>query len=109
MENAAELDCATAHFTNAGYVLDALRDLVPGRVELVSGRITRCFDGLMASDERVQLDDLAMVMEEVDGELTRYEGGNGRNVHIRRLLAHHIHCRVSTSDTLKSVCVSVCE
>lgn len=38
-----------------------------------------------------------MIMQEVDGELARYEGGYGRNVHIRHLFAHHLDGWRSTS------------
>ena len=89
MEDAAELDGATAHLAEAGNVLDALRDLVPGRVELVGGRVAGRFDGRMVRHERVQLDDLAMVVQEVDGELARDIGWDGRDVHVRIALAHH--------------------
>lgn len=52
----------------------------------------------MAGDEWIQLDDFAMAVEEVDCELTRDVGWYGRDVHVLRLLAHHVHGGRSTSS-----------
>lgn len=89
MEAAVELDCTRTHFAHAGYVLDALRDLVPGRVELISLSVARGRDGLVRQHEWVQRDDLGMRMQDVDGQLARDEARDGRDDGEDLLFAKH--------------------
>lgn len=91
MEASVELDCAAAEPANSWYVLNPLRDFVPGRIELVGWRIARRLDGFVACDQRVQLDYFAMALKHVNRELARDEARDRRDARVRRLLFHHIH------------------
>src|SRR5690606_3840099 len=81
METAVEIDLPRPHPAHAGDVLYPLGNLVPRRVELVCGGVAGRGDGLVVEDEGVEGDDLAVGVEDVDGELAgdiaRY-GGDGR-------------------------------
>lgn len=89
VEAAVELDPAPAHLANARDDLDALLDLIPGAVKLVGGGITRRRDGLVAEDKRVEGEDFAVGVEDVNGELSRDEARNGRDEGKSLLLAQH--------------------
>ena len=92
VEDALEADLAAAHPAHAGDVLDALVDLVPDGEELVGGGVFGGGDGVVADDERVQLDDLAVRVQHVDGELARDARGEGRDDGVVRLLGHFFWC-----------------
>ena len=53
MEAAVELDNRGPHLPEARDDLEALRDLIPGRVVLVGLGVARCRDGLVVDNERV--------------------------------------------------------
>lgn len=90
VEAAVELDLAGAQLARAGQELDALLDLVPGAVELVGGGIARRGDWLVAEDERVEGDDFAVGVEDVDGELSRDEARDGRDEGEGLFLTKHL-------------------
>lgn len=79
MEAAVEVDEAGAHLSHARHVLDALGDFVPCAVVFVGGGISWGGDGLVAEDERVEGDDFAVGVEDVDGELAGDEARDGSN------------------------------
>lgn len=79
METAVKGDFPRADLAHARDVLDALGDLIPGAVILVGGGISRGGDSFVAKDERIESDDLAVGVEDVDGELAGNEGGDGRD------------------------------
>ncbi len=87
VEDTAEFDSTAAQLARTWNVLNALRDLVPGGVELVGRRIARSFDGHVAGGQWIQLENLAMTMEEINGELAWDEGGDGGDLHILCLFA----------------------
>lgn len=89
MKASIELDCAAAQFADAWNILDPLRDFVPAGIKLVGGGVARRLDSLIARDEGVQLDDFAMALQHVNGELAGNEAGDGGNVGVGSLLAHH--------------------
>lgn len=62
VEDTPELDSTASHLADAGDVLDALRDLVPGRVEFIGRGIARCLDSFVASHQRIELNDFAMAV-----------------------------------------------
>lgn len=72
-------ELSRAYLSQAGDVLDALCDLVPGAVVLVGGGMARSGDGLMRQDEGVEGDDLAVGVKKIDGELSRDEARDGRD------------------------------
>lgn len=90
VEAAVEGDLAGADVAHAGDELDALGYLVPGAVVLVGGGIARRGDGLVAEDEGIQGDDLAVGVEDVEGQLTGDEAGDGRDDREGLLLAKHL-------------------
>lgn len=92
MEAAIKVDDARAQLADAGYELQALGDLVPGRVELVAGGVARRRDGLVTEHERVQCDDLTMAVEDVYGQLAGNEAGYRRNDRVDLLLAENHVC-----------------
>lgn len=77
MEAAIECDLSRADPAHAGDVLDALSDFVPGAVVLVGGGIARSGDGFVAEDKRVESDDFAVRVEDVEGELSGDEARDG--------------------------------
>lgn len=89
METPLELNLARPETPDSGNVLDALRDLVPGAVELIGGCITRRLDRRKVRDERIQLNDLAVRMQDVDSELAWNERRDRRHIRIIDLFAHH--------------------
>lgn len=86
---AIELDLAGTHLAHSRDNLDALLDFVPGAVEFVGGGIARRWDGLVAEDERVEREDFAVRMQNVDGQLSRDEARDGRHQRKRLLFAKH--------------------
>lgn len=90
VEAAIELDPAPAELAHAGDDLDALLNLIPGAVKLVGGGIARRRDGLEAEDKRVEGEDFAMRVEDVNGELSRDEARDGRDEGEGLLLAKHL-------------------
>lgn len=90
VEAAVESDQAGADLAHAGNILDALLNLVPGAVELIGGGGARGGDGLVARHQRVEGDDLAVRVEDVEGELAGDEAGDGRNHRVRLLFAQHV-------------------
>jgi hypothetical protein len=88
VEDALEADLARGHLAHAGDVLDPLGDLVPDGEVLVGRRMLGRLDGVVLEDEGVELDDLTVRVEHVDGELARDARGEGRDVGVLRLLAH---------------------
>lgn len=89
MEAAIELDLAGAHLAHSGDHLDALLDFVPGAVKLVGGGIARRWDGLVAEDKRVEREDFAVRVQNVDGQLSRDEAWDWRHQRKRLFLAKH--------------------
>lgn len=90
MKAAIELDLARAEPAHAGEDLDALLDLVPGAVKLVGGGIARRRDGLVVENQRVESEDFAVGLEDVNGELSRDEARDGRDEGECLFLAKHI-------------------
>lgn len=89
MEAAVEGELARAHLAHARDILDTLGNLIPGAVVLVGGGIARRGNRLVREYERVEGDDLAVGVEEVDGELARDEAGNRRDDGEGFFLAQH--------------------
>lgn len=89
VEAAVELDLAGAHLAHSGDHLDALLDFVPGAVKLVGGGIARRWDGLVAQDKRVERQDFAVRVQNVDGQLSRDEAWDWRHQRKRLFLAKH--------------------
>ena len=90
MKHAVEADLAGSYLSGAGDKLNSLLDLIPRRVILISWCFLRRLDWVMSNYQRAQLNDLAMVLEKVDSELTRNVGRNscvGRLV--ERLFERH--------------------
>lgn len=79
VEASVKGDFARADLAHAGDILDALSDFIPGAVVFVGGCIARGGDGFMAEDERVESDDFAVGVEDIEGELSGDEAGNGRD------------------------------
>lgn len=88
MEDAFEADFARPHLAHARDVLYPLRDLVPDREEFVGGGILRGFDRMVLDDQRVQLDNLTMTVEHIDGQLAGDVPRYGRDLGIDALLHH---------------------
>ena len=88
VEDALEADLATAHLAHPRHELDPLADLVPNGKKLVGRGVLGRWDGVVLDDERVQLNDLAVRVQHVDGELARDARGEGRDGGVLRLLAH---------------------
>jgi len=86
---AIELDLAGTHLAHSRDHLDALLDLVPGAVKFVGGGIARRWDGLVAENERVEGEDFAVRMKNVDGKLSRDEAWDWRHQRKRLLLTKH--------------------
>lgn len=89
MKAAIELDLAGTHLAHSRDNLDALLDLVPGAVKFVGGGIARRRDGLVAENERVEGEDFAVRMKNVDGQLPRDETRDRRHQRKRLFLAKH--------------------
>lgn len=89
VEATFEADLPGADLPHSRDILDALRYLVPGSVELVGGGISGSLHGLVLENERVKSDNLAMAVEDVDGELARDVAGNLCDVRVDLLLAQH--------------------
>lgn len=89
VEAAVELDLAPAHLANARDDLNTLLNLIPGAVKLVGGGIARRRNGLVAEDKRVEGDDFAVGVEDVNGELSRDEARNGCDEGKSLFLAQH--------------------
>lgn len=99
VEAAVELDLAPAHLANARDDLDTLLDLIPSAVKLVGGGIARRRNGLVAEDKRVEGDDFAVGVEDVNGELSRDEARNGCDEGKSLFLAQHgAHLPSENSD-----------
>lgn len=90
MKATSEFDPARAHVSCTRNVLYSFLNLVPRRVEFICWRISRRFDGYMVEDQRIQVDNLAVVVEEVDGELAGNVRGYRGDLSIYDLLAHHL-------------------
>jgi len=90
VEASVELDCAAAQFPDSLDVLDLLCDFVPRRIELVGGRVPWGLDCLVARDQRVQLDNLAMALQHVNRELARDEARDGRYACVGCFFRHHL-------------------
>jgi hypothetical protein len=89
MKTALEADLAGPHLSNAGNVLNPLGNLIPRRVVFVGWRISRCFDGMMFEDERVQGDDFGVAVEDINGELAGNVGRDGGDMCVDFFLAQH--------------------
>jgi hypothetical protein len=73
-------DTLEGHLTrDAREVLEVLGDLVPDREEFIRRGVFGRFDGVVLDNKRIELDDLAMRVEHVDGELTPDTGGERIN------------------------------
>lgn len=79
VKTSIERELSGAYLSQAGDVLDALCDLVPGAVVLVGGGMARGGDGLVRQDEGIEGDDLAVGVKKIDGELSRDEARDGRD------------------------------
>ena len=88
MKDTFETDFAGPDFAYAWHILYPFGDFVPDGEELVSRRVLRCLDGVVLDDERVQLDDFGMAVEDVNRKLTRYVFWYGRDVCINHLFGH---------------------
>ena len=103
VEAAAEGDAAGAQPAHARHELDALFNLVPGRVVLFRFGVAGRLDRLVARHQRVQRDDLAVAVQNLNGELAGDVGGDGRDVCVRFLFAHHLrkgYCGCVMSERL---------
>jgi len=100
VEAALEADLTGTHLAHSRHVLDSLGDLVPGGVELVGGGIARCFDGVMLEHERIQGDDLGMVVQHVNGQLPRDGRRQRRNLGVNLFLSQHGGYRKAGCDGL---------
>lgn len=90
VEASVEFDCAAAQFPDSLDVLDLLCDFVPRRIELVGGRVSRGLDCLVARDQRVQLDNLAMALQHINRELARDEARDGCYARVGCFFRHHL-------------------
>jgi hypothetical protein len=79
MEAAVEFDDRRAHLADTGNHLDALGDLIPGRVVLVRLGILGGGNGMVFNDQRVQGENLGVRVQDVDGELAGDEARDGRD------------------------------
>lgn len=79
METSIERELSRSYLSQAGDVLDALCDLVPGAVVLVGGGMSRSGDGLVRQDERIDGDDFTVGVKKIDGELSGDEARDGRD------------------------------
>lgn len=90
METAIECKLSRSYLSQARQILNALCDLVPGAVVLVGGGIARSGDGLVREYERVEGDNFAVGVEEINGELAGDKAGNGRDDGKGFLLFQHV-------------------
>lgn len=90
MKAAFELDLARTDISRPRYVLYSFLNLVPRRIEFIGWSIPRRFDGDMVEDQRIQVYDLAVVVEQIDGELAGNVGRYRGDLSIDDLLAHHL-------------------
>lgn len=79
VEASIELNLARAQLTSARDVLNALGDLIPAGIVFIGGGVARCRDGLVLEDEGVDVDNFAVRVEEIDGELARDVARDGRD------------------------------
>ena len=67
---------------------NVLCDLVPLREVVVFFGVLRCGDGVDVADEVVETDYFFVAVEEVEDELARDVGGEGRDFRVRDLFDH---------------------
>ena len=88
METSVEINLARPQFAHARDVLNSFIDFVPRGEVLIGRRRLRGLYRLVPENEGIELDDFAMVVEHVDGELAGNMGGDRGDVGVNRLLLH---------------------
>ena len=89
METAVEADLAGANFAQTGEILDPLDDLVPGEVEFVGGSVAGRGDGMVGEDQWVESDDLAVTVQNVQGQLAGHACRDRRDDGVLFFFAQH--------------------
>jgi hypothetical protein len=93
VEAAVEANLSGSKSAHARHILDLFRDLVPCRVELVCFRISGGLDRLVVEDERVDSNQFAMAVEDVDTQLAGNVDRDRRDLGVDLFLSQHIGWR----------------
>ena len=88
METSIEINLARPQLAHSRHVLNSFIDFIPCGEIFVGRRRLRSLYRLVPDNERIKLDDFAMTVKHVDGELAGDMGGDRGDVGVNRFLLH---------------------
>lgn len=96
VETAVESDFARPDASHSRHKLNALCDLVPSAVELIGGCIPWSRNRLVVKDQRIERNDFAVGVEDIESELARDEARDRRYDRKGLLFAKHFEMILAT-------------
>lgn len=91
VEAGIERDLAGSEPAHSRHKLNALGDFIPSGKILVGSGIAGGFDLLVTEDEGVEGYDFTVAVQDINGQLARYEAGNWCDDRVHVFLSKH-HC-----------------